>query len=158
MGIRVPPGEPLKSPLGALLGRSWSALGRSWGRLGALLGPSWGPVGPSWSHLEASRADRTRKGEDAKNIEKHKGFEGFWPLGCLLGGLERHLEPSWGGLESSWMHVESYIEPSWAILHDLGSHLGLSGALLEPSWAILDALTPRGAPRPGPGEGVRGKG
>eukprot|EP00959_Pyramimonas_sp_CCMP1952_P065283 1362863-Pyramimonas_sp.AAC.1 len=32
--------EPLKSPLGALLGRSWSALDRSWGRLGALLSPS----------------------------------------------------------------------------------------------------------------------
>ena len=76
-----------------------------------------------------------------------------WALEGFLGGLERHLEPSWGGLESSWMHVESYIEPSWAILQDLGGHHGLSGAFWEPSWAILGALTPRGAPRPGPGGG-----
>ena len=115
------------------LGPSWGALGRSWGRLGALLGPSWGPLGPSWSHLEALRADRTRKGENAKNIEKHKGFEGFGPVEGFLGELERHLEPSWGGLESSWMYVDSYLEPSWAILHDLGGHLGLFEALLEPS-------------------------
>ena len=92
-----------------------------------------------------------------KNIEKHNGFEGFWPLEGLLGGLERHLEPSWGGIESSWMHVDSYIEPSWAILHDLGGHLGLSGALLEPSWAILGAPTPRETLPPGPG-GRRGRG
>ena len=51
-----------------------------------------------------------------------------------------------------------YHEPCWAILSDLGGHLGLSEALLEPSWAILDALPTRGAPRPGPGEGVRGRG
>ena len=45
-----------------------------------------------------------------------------------------------------------------AILSDLGGHLGLSEALLEPSWAILGAPTTRGTPRPGPWEGVRGKG
>ena len=68
------------------------------------------------------------------------------------------MEPSWGGLEGSWRHVGSYLERSYFISSDLGGHLGLSGALLEPSWAILDALTPRGPPRPGPGEGVRGWG
>ena len=67
--ISPAPREPLKSPLGALLGRSWSALGRSWGRLGALLGPSWGPLGQYWSHLEASDGHRKRKGEKAENIE-----------------------------------------------------------------------------------------
>ena len=85
---------PENEPLGALLGRSWGGPGRSWGDLGALLGPSWGPLGPSWSHLEASRAHRTRKGENAKNIEKHNGFGGFWPLEGFPGGLARHLEPS----------------------------------------------------------------
>ena len=43
-----------------------------------------------------------------------------------------------------------------AILSRLGGRLGPPEALLEPSWAILDALTPRGAARPGPGEGVGG--
>ena len=52
----------------------------------------------------------------------------------------------------------SYLEPCWAILSDLGGHLELSEALLEPSWAILGALTLRGPPRPGPGEGVGGVG
>ena len=63
--IHVAPHGPEKSPLGALFGRSWSALGRSWGRLGALLGPSWGCLGPSWGHLEASRAHRRRNNEKA---------------------------------------------------------------------------------------------
>ena len=61
---------------------------------------------------------------------------------------------SWGLLE----HLGSHLEASWAILSHLGGHLGLSEALLEPSWAILDALTARETPRPGPGEGVRGRG
>ena len=64
-----------------------------------------------------------------------------------------HLEPSWDGLESSWRRVESYVEPSWAILHDLGGHLGLFGALLEPSYAILGDPTPRETVPPGPGGG-----
>ena len=67
------------------------------------------------------------------------------------------MEPSWGGLESSWMHVDSYPEPYWAILHDLGGHVDFSGALLEPSWAILGAPTLRGPPRLGPGGGGRGR-
>ena len=67
--IRAPPSEAQKERLGPLLGRSWSALGRSWGRLGALLGPSWGSLGPSWGHLEASLAHRTRKSEKAKIID-----------------------------------------------------------------------------------------
>ena len=67
--IGAPPSGPEKSPLGALLGRSWGDLGRSWARLGPLLGPSWGSLGPSWGHLEASRAHRKRKGEKAKNID-----------------------------------------------------------------------------------------
>ena len=55
--MSVPPLEPSKLPAGALLGRSWAALGRRWGRLGALLDPSWGSLGypspilqppPSW--------------------------------------------------------------------------------------------------------------
>ena len=50
----------------------------------------------------------------------------------------------------------SYHEPCWAILSDLGGHLELSEALLQPSWANKDAPTTRGAPRPGPGEGVGG--
>ena len=67
--ISAAPLECLESPLGPLLRRSWSALGRSWGRLGALLGLSWGPLGPSRSHLEASDGHRKRKGEKAKNID-----------------------------------------------------------------------------------------
>ena len=78
-------------------------------------------------------------------------FEGFWPLGGLLGRLLGHLKPSWGGLGASCRHVVSYLEPCWAILSDLGGHLGLSEALLEPSLAILGALTPRDRARPGPG-------
>ena len=52
----------------------------------------------------------------------------------------------------------SYHEPCWAILSDLGGHLELSEALLEPSWAILGALATRETRRPGPGEGVWGRG
>ena len=61
---------------------------------------------------------------------------------------------SWGILE----HPRGHIDASWAILSRLGGHLGLSEALLEPRWAILDAPARRGPPRPGPGEGVRGRG
>ena len=92
--ISIAPSGPEKSHLGAVLGRSWGALGRSWGRLGPLLGLSWGRLGPSWSHLEASRAHRKRKGEKAKNIGFSKVFEGFWPLGGLLGRLLGLLKPS----------------------------------------------------------------
>jgi hypothetical protein len=65
--VSVAPPELLKSHPGPLLGRSWSARGRSWGRLGALLGPCWGS-GPSWGHLEASDGHRKRKGEKPKLI------------------------------------------------------------------------------------------
>ena len=82
----------------------------------------------------------------------------FWPLGgppweapWLLGAV---LGRSWSLLG----HLRSYLEASWAILSHLGAHLGLPEALLEPSWAILDAQTRRGLSRPGPGEGVRGRG
>ena len=66
--IGVPPSGPETSPLGAHLGRSSGALGRSWARLGPLLGSSWGSLGPSWGHLEASEAHRKRNGEKAKII------------------------------------------------------------------------------------------
>ena len=66
--ISIAPWELLTSLCGPLLERSWSALGRSWGRLGALLGLSWGSLGPSWSHLEASDGHQKRKGENAKII------------------------------------------------------------------------------------------
>ena len=152
MTTRPPRRGPETEPPGALLGRSWGGLGRSSGRLGTLLGPSWGLLGPSWNQLEAPQAHRTRKSENAKDIENtRKGFEGFWPLGDLLGRRAGHLEPSRGGLEGSWMHLESYLEPSWAILRDLGGHLGLCGAVLEPPRAILGALPARGAPRADPG-------
>ena len=85
-------------------------------------------------------------------------FEGFWPLGGLLGRLLGHLKPSWGGLGASFKHGVSYLEPCRAILSDLGGHLGLSEAPLEPSLAILGALTPRDRACPGPEEVVRGRG
>ena len=65
----LPPWEAQTRRLGALLGRSWSALGRYWGRLGDLLGVSWGSLGQSWGHLEASKANRKRKGEKANNMD-----------------------------------------------------------------------------------------
>ena len=69
---------------------SW-ALGTSWAYLGllgfGLLGISWGRLGSSWSHLEASKANRKRKGEKAKSIDFLKVVERFWPLGGLLGRL-----------------------------------------------------------------------
>ena len=147
-----------KPPLGALLGPSWGALGRSWGRLGGLLGPSWGLLGPSWGHLEASEAHRKRNGEKAKIIIFLQVFEGFWALGGVLRGLRELLEPSCDPLGASWRHDGAHLERSCTVLSHLGGHLGASEALLEPSWAILDALATRGAPRPGPGEGVRGRG
>ena len=156
--IGVPPTGPEKSPLGAHLGRSWGALGRSWARLGPLWGLSWGSLGPSWGHLEASRAHCKPKGEKAKNIDFPKVFEGFWPLGGVLGRLRGHLGPSWGGLGASCRHVGSYLESSRAILSDLGGHLELSWALLAPSLPKTDAPTTRGTPPPGPGGGGRGRG
>ena len=81
-------------------------------------------------------------------------FERFWPLG----------EPPW---EAPWP-LGAVLGRSWGLLEHLGrailkhlrlSHLGLTEALfLEPSRAILDALTARGAPRPGPWGGGRGRG
>ena len=86
--MSVPPSGPERSPLGALLDRSWAPLGRSWGRLGALLGRigrllgrlgallgrlgavlgaswavlgrSWGPLGPSWSVGKPKRRELER--------------------------------------------------------------------------------------------------
>ena len=69
------------------------------------------------------------------------------PLGAVL-------ERSWGLLEHSWSHVQA----SCAVWSHLEGHLVRSEAFLEPSWAILDAPTARGTARPGPGEGVRGRG
>ena len=138
------------------MGPSWDALGRSWGRLGGLLGPSWGLLGPSWGHLEASKAHRKQKRREGTHHRFSLVFDGFWRLGEVLRGLREHLEPSCGPLEASWRHDGGHLERSCAILRHLGGHLGASEALLEPSWAILDALTPRGPPRPGPGEGVGG--
>ena len=93
--------------LGALLGASWAILGPYW----ACLGPSWGSLGPSRGHLEAPEAHRKRKGEKDKNINVSKGFDGFWHLGGCRGGLEGHLDPSWGCLGASWMYVGGYIDP-----------------------------------------------
>ena len=59
-------------PLGARKIASWAPLGALLGALrdvlGALLGRSWGRLGPSWDHIEASKAHRKRKGEEANNI------------------------------------------------------------------------------------------
>ena len=54
------------------------------------------------------------------------------------------------------MALEALLDPSSAILVHLGGNLGAVEALLGPSWAILEAPTPRGTLRPGPGEGVGG--
>ena len=50
----------------------------------------------------------------------------------------------------------SELKPCWTILSYLRSHPERFEALWEPSWPILDALTARGTPPPGPGEGVGG--
>ena len=86
-----PPWEPQKSALGALLGRSWNALGCARGRLGALSSLSWDPLGPYWSHLGASVGHRKRTGDDAEIIALPQVFERCWPLRGLLGGALRPL-------------------------------------------------------------------
>ena len=115
--IPIAPSEALKERLGALLGRSWSAPGRSWGCLGALLGPFWGPPGPSWSHLEASDGHRKRIGEKANIISlvSLRFLKDFLFLGGALGELFGFLEASWGGLGAYW-----------SILGGILMHLGLS--------------------------------
>ena len=53
-----------QSPLGALLGRSWGDLGRSWPRLRPLLSPSWTSLGPSggpFQSLKSQSGARKRK-------------------------------------------------------------------------------------------------
>eukprot|EP00959_Pyramimonas_sp_CCMP1952_P121972 2549777-Pyramimonas_sp.AAC.1 len=55
-------------------------------------------------------------------------------------------------LERLWSHFEA---PS-AILSHLGTHLGISKALLGPFQAILNVSTTSGTPRPSPGEGSGG--
>ena len=84
--LRSPPWEPQKSALGALLGRSWSALGCARGRLGALSTLSWDPLGPHWNRLGASVGHRKRTGDDAEIIALPQVFERRWPLRGLLGG------------------------------------------------------------------------
>ena len=108
--ISFAPLQPLKSPPGPLLGRSW-------GCLGALLGPFWGPPGPSWSHLEASDGHRKRIGEKANIISlvSLRFLKDFLFLGGALGELFGFLEASWGGLGAYW-----------SILGGILMHLGLS--------------------------------
>ena len=82
-----------------LLGRSWSAPGRSWDALGALLGRSWGALGRSWALLGRSggalgalldalgtllgrsEAKIRKKVEGTAKFEVFLGgvLEGFWP-------------------------------------------------------------------------------
>ena len=65
--------------LGAVLGRSWGALGflgRSWGGLGSLLDRSWAVLGRSWASLG--------------------------PLFAALGPSAGGLGASWGDLGASW--------------------------------------------------------
>ena len=137
-----------------LLGLSWRAswrslgpsrgpLGPSWGRLG----PSWGPLGPSWGGLRGLLgrlgASGSRKGEKAKNIEKHNGKSLILasrgplrrPLGGLLGRLGGLLACHGAILEASW----PVLGPSWASW----STLWASREPLGPSWAPLGALWAR---------------
>ena len=117
-------GGPSWGHLGASRGALGPLLGRSWGRLGGILGPSWSSLGPSWGHLEASKAHRKRKGEKAQIIDFPFVFEGFWLLGEVLRGLQKHLGPSCGPLGASWTHAVSYLELCWAIFSDLEALLG----------------------------------
>ena len=98
--FQSPPSGPEKSPLGALLGRSWAwaLLGPSWASLGAVLGH----LG---AHIEASRAHRERKGEKAKNIGFPKCLKDF--------GLSR---ASLGGFLATWSRLGSVLEPVGGML------------------------------------------
>ena len=87
--------------------------------------PAQRPLRPSWSALGGLLgvlgASESRKGENAKHIEKHMKINDFGFLG-----------PSW---EASWM-------PSWAVL-------GASWAVLGPSCASwADLWTSRGPLEP----------
>ena len=61
------------APAGDLGGQLWAE--GSIGQFGwPVLGLSWGRLWPSWSHLEASRAHRKRKSEEAQNMCFFKCF------------------------------------------------------------------------------------
>ena len=98
---------PLLGPLEAFSGPSWALLGASWAVFrasGAVLGTSWGPPGLAWGALEGLLrrlgASESKKGEKAKNIEKHNGNSTISAsrsaLGSLLGGLLGRLGGSLG--------------------------------------------------------------
>ena len=92
--------------LGALLGRSWAVLGPSCGPLGPLLELSWAILGPR--HQKRIGNEKARR---QTSLISHKllKVEGFWHLGEVLRGLQKHLEPgtlepSCGPLGASWTH------------------------------------------------------
>ena len=146
---------PVPGRSGAVLGASWAVLGPSW----PLLGPSWGALGRSWRGLGGVfgrlGALEARNGEKAKNIEKTKENERFWPLQALPGRLSGLSWIPWGPLGGPGRFSEvsrglllPLLGPSSAcsgavwgcpgrLLGSPETFLARLGAVLGGSWAVL---------------------
>ena len=103
--ISPPPQEPLKSPLGALLGRSWSALG-------AVLGLSWAPLGALLGPLGAILRPRMPIGSEKAIMQKSLIFLGFLKVFGLLEGSLGSSVASWSRLGTALGPLGPSSEPS----------------------------------------------
>ena len=137
------------------MGRSWGQLGPSRGHLGQSwghLGPYWCHLGRTWGHLGAILVclgvilgslglilDSLVGSGEAKNIDFPKVFEGFWPLGGVLGRLRGHLGPSSSSLGA-------FLGPSWGSSGESGRSIGAILEAIDQNrvWHLL------AAPRRGP--------
>ena len=114
-----PPSEPAKERLGALLGRSWSALGALLGALGPLKGPSWAPLGGLLGHLGAilrlQEPIESEKARRQKTLIFLRLLKDFGLSGASLGGSV-----------ASWGRLGAVLEPLVRILGGIMNNRGLS--------------------------------
>ena len=116
--------EPLRTPLGPLLGPSWAHLGAILGRSWALLGPSWGRLAANLGHLGAilrssSGLPSTSQRETRESPKMQPRCSEMLIFGVLSGPVWAHLGPSWGHVGLSWGHLPpilGHLVPSWGHL------------------------------------------
>ena len=122
--------EPFLGRLGGLLGRHLVHLGGLLGDLGAILGVSWTVLG-------RRKVDKAQKPKTVDNLKKINVFGLFGPSRRTSW---RPLGPSWRPLGGVWGHLEASLGRLGGFLGELGGHLGPSWANLEAILAVLEVI------------------